>query len=128
MKILIVEDNFVARKILGNFLQQHGVVDIASDGKEAVEAVQISLGKQAPYDLICLDILMPGMDGNETLESIRQTEENTTPYFHTKVIMTSSLEDSASILKAFSKQCDGYLKKPITKNKIEQEMAKLELI
>lgn len=63
MKILIAEDDFVSRKLLNTLLTPLGEVDIAANGQEAFIAVKMSFGTDQPYDLICLDILMPEVDG-----------------------------------------------------------------
>ncbi|NOR10592.1 MAG: response regulator [Desulfovibrionaceae bacterium] len=129
MKILITEDNFVARKILSNFLQKYGSVDVAADGIETVEAIQYALKKNEPYNLICLDIHMPRMDGFEALCAIRAHEEEAglTGTQQSKIIITTGLDDTKTVLTSFRRQCDAFLNKPITLEKIEAEMKKLGL-
>ena len=63
MKILIAEDDFTSRLLLLTLLKNYGPLDIAVNGKEAVEAARVALEAGKPYDLICLDIMMPEMDG-----------------------------------------------------------------
>ena len=127
MKILISEDNFVARKILSNFLQNYGVVDVAADGIETVQAIQHALENNEPYQLICLDINMPRMNGVEALTAIRAHEEEAglSGAQRSKIIMTTGLDDSKTVLDSFRRQCDAFLNKPITREKIETEMKKL---
>lgn len=133
IKILVCEDNFVDRKILCNFLQQYGTVDVAANGREAVEAFKASFAKKNPYSLVCLDINMPEIKGIEVLKAIRNIEEKiedkaaSDSKNHAIVIMTTSAEDPSSILKSFKEQCDGYIKKPVTKEKITTELAKHRL-
>jgi len=74
MKCLIVEDDFVARKLLKRYLLSYGDSDIAVDGNEAVEAFRQATDEKESYDLICLDIMMPNMNGHEALRNIRQIE------------------------------------------------------
>jgi two-component system chemotaxis response regulator CheY len=74
MKILIAEDDFVSRKLVNTLLASIGEVDIAANGTEALTAVKMSIENNQPYDLICLDILMPGFDGIVALKKIRQLE------------------------------------------------------
>ena len=74
MKYLIVEDDFAARRLLQRYLSNYGDCDIAVDGNEAVEAFRQAVDEKEPYDLICLDIMMPNMDGHEALKVIRQIE------------------------------------------------------
>ena len=75
MKTLIVEDEFTSRRLLQKILAAYGECDIAIHGKEALEAFRLARDEREPYDLICLDIMMPEMDGQETLKMIRKTEE-----------------------------------------------------
>jgi two-component system chemotaxis response regulator CheY len=54
MKTLIVEDDFTSRVLLQELLKSYGPSHIAVNGKEAIDAVRMSLEKEEPYDLICL--------------------------------------------------------------------------
>ena len=74
-KILIVEDNFENRQLLAEILREVGECDFASTGQEAIDAYNLSLEKKSPYNLILLDIELPGVSGLEILEKIRQGEE-----------------------------------------------------
>ncbi len=65
MRILVVEDDFISRRLLCRFLERFGECDVAINGNEAVNAVEHALQAGAHYDLICLDIMMPEMDGQE---------------------------------------------------------------
>ena len=70
MKVLIAEDDFISRKLLNTLLAPFGEVDIAANGKEAFTAVKMAIENNHPYDLICLDILMPELDGIMALKKI----------------------------------------------------------
>lgn len=74
MRILIAEDDFACRKFLYKFLSLYGDCDITIDGIEAIDAYMIALDEEKPYDLICLDIMMPKMDGKKVLKAIRDIE------------------------------------------------------
>ena len=74
MKALIVEDDFTSRLLLQGLLQPFGVCHVCINGKEAVEAFKIALDQKEPYDLVCLDIMMPEMDGQTALKEIRAIE------------------------------------------------------
>ncbi len=115
MKFLVVEDGFLNRHHLCKLLSPYGSVDVAIDGHEAVEAIQIALEHQEPYDLVCLDIIMPGMDGNEALKQIREMEKGSgyDPGQGMKILMTTASDDRTRVMEAFRDQCDGYLIKPI---------------
>ena len=130
MKTLIVEDDFTSRLLMQELLKDYGVCHIAVNGKEAVEAVRVALDAGEPYRLICLDIMMPEMDGQQALKMIRENEEakavNTSRW--AKVIMTTALQDFRSVNDAYFGLCDAYLTKPIDRAKLLEELRKLALI
>jgi len=130
MKILITEDEFTSRRLLQKLLSAYGECDVASNGREAVEALQIALNEGQPYDLVCLDIMMPEMDGHEALKRIREVEaeKGIVGLDGVKVIMTTALGDSKNIFSAFRAGCEGYIIKPLDKKKLVNELKKLGLI
>jgi two-component system chemotaxis response regulator CheY len=71
MECLIVEDDFAARKLLQTYLSDYGDCFIAVNGHEAVKVFQEALKQRQPFDLICLDIMMPEMNGHDALQEIR---------------------------------------------------------
>ena len=75
MKTLVTDDDFICRVLLQKLLSSYGEVHIAINGAEAVKAVRIAIDNGEPYNLICLDIMMPEMDGQEALKQIRKVEE-----------------------------------------------------
>jgi two-component system chemotaxis response regulator CheY len=130
MKTLIVEDDFTSRFLLQELLKNYGPSHIATNGKEAVEAVRVSLQDDERYDLICLDIMMPEMDGQEALRKIREEEEakGIPSSSGAKIVMTTALGDMKNLSAAYSGLCDAYLTKPIEKAKLIEELRILKLI
>ncbi len=130
MKILLAEDDFVTRKFMVNFLSKYGECDVTVDGMEAVDAFMMALEDDEPYDLVCLDIMMPVMDGYQALLGIRnlEKERNISPDKAVKVIMTTALNDEKNVKMAFELGCTVYSGKPIDQGRFEQALQKLELI
>lgn len=130
MKTLIVDDDFMNRRLMQEFLGSYGETHIAINGIEAVEAVKVSLEEKAPYDLICLDIIMPLMDGQEALKQIRTIEEENGIWSSqgSKIVMTTAVGDMKSIAKAYGSLCDLYITRPIIKSNLITELQKLKLI
>ena len=130
MKTLVVDDDLTNRIILQKLLSPYGNVHTANDGVEAVDFVKLAIDKNENYDLICLDIMMPKMDGHEALEHIKNIEEEKklTKEKRSFVIMTTALGDGKNIMDAFKSQCDAYIVKPIEKEKLEEILKKHELI
>lgn len=130
MKTLIVEDNFLNRMLLQEYLKGYGECHIAVNGKEAVGAVRVALESGTPYDLICLDIMMSEMDGQQALKEIRALEESWM-IIHSRnsvIIMTTALNDLKNVTEAYNNFCDGYLTKPIRKDKFLEDLRKFKLI
>ena len=130
MKVLIAEDSFIARKLMLTYLSQQATCDVAINGVEAVEAFQVALDELEPYDLLCLDISMPDMDGLDALKAIRKIE-----YEHgisgldaVKIIMATAQEDKIHVMTAFNSGCEAYLVKPISKEKLFAEIENLGLL
>lgn len=129
MKSLIVEDDFTSRLLLQELLKGLGTIHVAVNGQEAIDAVKKELKWGDHYDLICLDVMMPGVDGQEALQSIRAMEKEKGIFSSEgcRVIMTTALDDAKNIRKAFYNLCDGYLVKPIDKESLMKELKRLEL-
>lgn len=130
LRILIVEDEFINRRLLTQLLSRFGGCDVAVNGTEAIESFKLSIEENKYYDLICLDIMMPGMDGQEVLKKIRDMEKeaDVKGLSRVKVIMTTALSDSSNVFEAFRSQADGYIVKPITTEKIENQLKKIDLV
>lgn len=130
MRILIAEDDFASRKMLLKFLSVYGECDVTVDGMEAIDAYLMALEEQAPYDLVCLDVMMPIMDGYQALKNIREIEkERNIPEEKTaKIIMTTALNEEKNVKKAFELGCTVYCAKPIDMDKLKNTLEKLELI
>lgn len=130
MRILIAEDDFASRKFMMRFLSKYGECDVTVDGTEAIEAFTMALESGEGYDLICLDIMMPVLDGYEALRQIRNIErdKNIPEEQWAKIIMTTALNEGRNVTKAFDLGCTAYAGKPIDQEKFENVLRKLELI
>ncbi len=130
MKTLIVEDDFTSRKMLLGLLAPYGHCDMAVNGTEALEAFRLAWKENHPYDLICLDIMLPKMNGQEVLKEIRGLEEERGLHglSRVKIIMITALGDSENIMEAFKGQCEAYLVKPIDKEKLLKEIRQFGLL
>ena len=127
MRILIAEDDFASRKAILKFLSAYGECDVTVDGMEAIDAFMMALEEEDPYDLICLDVMMPVMDGCQALNNIRdiEREHNVDPADQARVIMTTALNEEKNVKKAFELGCTVYCAKPIDLEKLKDMLEKL---
>jgi len=131
MKTLIVEDDFLARSLLSTLLSEYGVCHVAVNGREALDAIERAFDENDRYDLVCLDIMMPVLDGQEALLELRKLEalRGIKGLDTTKVIMVTAIDDSKNIMKAFRQgQCEAYLTKPLDRTKLISHIKDLGLI
>ncbi|HUI10639.1 MAG TPA: response regulator [Bacteroidota bacterium] len=128
-RILVVDDEEVCRIVLAKSLETVGEVVTAVDGQKAVDAVRTAIVKGMPFELICLDIMMPVMDGQATLREIRLIEQaaETPEGKEAKVIMTTALNDPVNLMEAIPR-CDAYLTKPIDRGDLMFYVRKFGLI
>jgi len=102
--ILVVDDNEMNRDLLGRRLkQQHLQVAMASNGQQAIDMLD-----QNDYDMVLLDIMMPGVNGYQVLEHMKDRKH----LRHIPVIMISALDEMDSIIKCIELGADDYLTKP----------------
>lgn len=129
MRILIAEDDLASRKFLQKVLTRFGDCDLVVDGEEALEAFMMAWNEGHPYNLICLDIMMPNVDGMKALKIIRdiETEKNLQDQNRAKIIVISALDRAEEVVAAFNKGCEAYAVKPIDTEKLYQVMKKLGL-
>ena len=133
MNILIVEDDFASRKFLMSVLSKYGSCDVAVDGEEAIVAFKAAVASGTFYNLVCLDIMLPGIDGQEVLRQIRQIEaDNSIPLGDkdrgARVVMTTALDDSKNFMQSLRTGCEGYVPKPIDKNRLIKTLREIGLI
>ena len=116
MRILVIEDN---RDILANildYLELKGfTVDCAQDGLSGMH-----LALTQPYDLIVLDIMLPGMDGYQLCQKLRQEADNNTP-----IIMLTARDALDERLKGLHAGADDYLVKPFA---LSELVARIEAV
>ncbi len=130
MKSLVAEDDFASRKFITNYLNQYGECDATVDGMEVVDAFMMAYEDEEPYDLVCLDVMMPVMDGYQALKAIRDIEiEKGVPVEkRVKIIMMTALNEERNVKKAFEMGCTVYCAKPVDMEKLKGVLQKLSLI
>ena len=128
MRIMVIDDDITSRLLLRKLLSGYGTCELEDSGKAALGTFLKALGEDAPFDLIFLDIVMPGMDGHEFLQTVRKMEDQwaVPPGREVKVVMTTSLNSPKEATKAFFKGlATGYLVKPVDKKAIDGVISEL---
>lgn len=130
VRTLVVEDDFTCRLFLQAFLSRYGECHAVVNGQEAVDAFRMSQQTGNSYDLICIDIMMPEMDGQTALKHIRELEEadGTLSSSGTKIIMITALDDPKNVFASFKSLCDAYIFKPVDSTRLLQELKSLALV
>lgn len=113
MRSLVVDDEPTARAMLSMLLDELGAVDEAAEAGGALACVSRALEEDQPYDLICVDLSMPGIDGLELIDHIREIEGAFGLPHHSCLLVVSASRSGQDIMAAFKNQADGYLTKPI---------------
>jgi two-component system, chemotaxis family, chemotaxis protein CheY len=125
MRILVVDDDYVSRVKLAELLAPYGHRDSSPNGEIAIKLFEEAHKELAPYDLVTLDIGMPGMSGQEVLACLREKEKSwgTPRELVAKVIMITAKESAKDVISSYFELCDGYLTKPIKPESLNKALA-----
>lgn len=115
--ILVVDDNKITTKLLRRYLESNGFeASEAYDGIDCLEKV----AERKP-DAVVLDVMMPRMDGYETVKNLKSNDESK----HIPVVIVTALNDVANQLKSIEAGADDFLSKPIEEKLL---IAKVKLL
>ncbi len=115
LRVLVVDDNPTNRQILVRTLVRWGVaVAEADSGEAALACLQQAVGCGQPFQLILMDVIMPGMDGFTALEQIRRDPSLSGP----AILMLSSTDRQANIARARELKAEAYLIKPVLSDEL----------
>lgn len=129
MKVLVAEDDLASGKFMQKLLSKYGEVVLARDGISAVNEFVDAVEINEKFDLVCMDIMMPKIDGYKALASIRDAERKMglARDSRCKVIMISALDEGFDSSYA-SDDYEEYICKPIDIIKFDGLIKKLGLI
>lgn len=120
IRALVADDHFVFRNIVFNAMKACGIshVDVAKDGKEVREAMDLALANQQTYDLFVLDWHMPFFEGPELVDTIRQT-----PHFaKSAIVMISAESGLQEVTSAMKKGVTNFITKPLAQAEVEKKL------
>lgn len=127
MRILIAEDDQASARYMEGLMARYGECVVTSDGVQAVAAFEAALVEGRPFQVVCLDVMMPRKNGQEVLQEIRTSEQkrgiNTAQ--EVKVVMTTALGDVRSVMGAYSEGATAYLTKPIVPERMFETLSNL---
>lgn len=128
MKALIVDDCALSRQLLIISIEEHAEIEVAENGKEAIALVKQAIDQNENYNLICMDLTMPVMDGHETMQAIRAMESEA-GIAKSKVFMITASSCPDDMIKAITLgECDDYIVKPVMRKAIRKLLKKHTLI
>ncbi len=117
-KILLVDDDRMSRKMAEMVIGKLGYEIKTVEGGQACLD---TLAAEKDYDLILLDVEMPGMDGIETLEKIRENEKDLTA----KIMFLSGAEEPEEVLARVDLRPDGFVQKPFIPAKLKADIERV---
>ena len=132
MNILIVDDEEISRDKVSNLLSEYGECTLAEEGSDALCQFGFAHGEGKPFDLITMDIDMPGLRGQDVVKALRRWETrhgvlDSQGRKTVKIVMLTSMSDTGSIFGSFRQFCDDYIVKPVMPEKIKASLAKMGL-
>ncbi|NWH03663.1 HDOD domain-containing protein [Desulfobacter latus] len=127
MKILIVDDEEISRTILLSKMAHIGTCVAVNSAKTALAELDKAQAEKHPFDIITLDVSMPGMSGQELLEHIRKKEAlNKIPQNdRVKILMVTARMNLSTINACIKRGCNGYLTKPVSRIQLIQSLSQM---
>jgi two-component system, chemotaxis family, chemotaxis protein CheY len=131
LKILLADVSMTSRLAIERILSDYGTCVAAEDGMDCVKAYTLALELGSPYDLICIDLMLPRVGGIDAIKMMRKIEREmgVLKADAVKIIVITAVVNPAYIFEAcYRGGANSYLYKPVDRKKILEEMIKLGLI
>lgn len=126
MRVLIVDDDIVQVTLLSELVEIFEA-DNVSNGDEALVRFRHAHGMKRPYDLVFMDLNMPGFSGYDVVEAMR-SEETKLGVKPTRIIVITGKEVEEGLTEQLKQQCDDYLVKPVNSDRILESLENLGLL
>jgi CheY-like chemotaxis protein len=119
LKVLVAEDNIINQKVATTILSRMGHSGIVvNDGEKAVRCLA-----ERKFDVVLMDVMMPGMDGLQAVAAIREKERSTGQ--HQTIIMVTSHTEPGDDVRFMNAGADGYIAKPMSVEQLNAELVRL---
>jgi two-component system, chemotaxis family, chemotaxis protein CheY len=129
MRCLIVDDEMFCREFVATLLRTTADCDQAGTGTEALDKYKKALADDDPYDLIIMDIMMPGMSGQDAAKAVRQLEKTQNSARPVSIVMLTALNSANDAIDTFcTEQSATYLVKPVSKDGLFNVMSQLGIL
>lgn len=131
MRTLIADDDDSCRLLLKDILAPYGECVLAENSSQALDLFRNAYNEEAPFELVCLDIMMPDLDGKEALSQMRGIEKKlkVSPNDQSIIFMITALNSMQTVVSSFEGGgCNAYLTKPITRRSLLEKIKKYGLI
>lgn len=128
MSYLIIDDDEMSRLMLKEVLSEFANCHMAASGVEALRLIEVAATNDTPYSLLCVDLLMPHMNGLAFVRNIREMERTHATGVRAKIFIISasdSIWDKAELM--LDNLCDAYIEKPFNRNSLIAELHKHSL-
>lgn len=127
MKILVVEDDKISRKVLLSILHQFGESVAVGSGKEAVHIFQKAQDVGTPFNFVALDVELPDMNGIDVLKKIRDFEKKKglKRKDGAKIMMVTSHSDEQIVIDSIRAGCNNYIVKPVNRERVADKLKSL---
>ena len=126
-RFLIIEDDPTSAGLLERILKRYGVTTLLGDGRNAVDFILEQSLSGNGFSALFLDIMLPGVDGQDLLMNLRRMEE-IKQLEPTRVIIVSSLSETEAYMRARQYHISAYVIKPVNSRNIEGVLAEAGLI
>lgn len=126
MKALVMDNDFINRRILQLLFTEFGRCDAADSGNVTLSMVEDALKKRRPYSLIVLNTFSQ-VDWVKMLHEIKAMERSHALYGKdgARIMVMSSDTDKKTIITAFRNQCDAFIQKPAKKREIKNALSSM---
>jgi two-component system chemotaxis response regulator CheY len=125
MRILLVDTSFTSRRVTEKILQRFGECVCVPAGEVAITMIEEEQAAGRAFDVVCVDLFMPRMDGIATVRAIREWIHHHAQQLKLQYILISAVDDQATIRKCYAENIDGFLHKPLDFKAVESLLKRL---
>lgn len=120
MRILVVDDEYVALTKLMSIMSEYGQCDAATNGKQALDLFRKALLQGQPYNVALIDIELPELNGIQLLQIINDREA--VAGIHSVKMVVSVASTTRNILQAAANHCDAFIVKPVKRAVLAEKL------